>query len=45
VGAAAAPSNHGAAAPQRHAQAASHRDSVGVVGSIAGEGEKRGIEK
>ena len=45
VGAAAAPSNHGAAAPQRHAQAASRRDSVGVVGSIAGEGKKRGIEK
>jgi hypothetical protein len=39
------PSNHGAAAPPRHAQATSRRDLVGVVGLIAGEGEKRGIEK
>jgi hypothetical protein len=45
VGTAAASSNHGAAAPPRHAQAASRLDSVAVVGSIAGEGEKRGIEK
>ncbi len=30
---------------QRHAQAASRWDSVAVAGSIAGEGEKRGIEK
>jgi len=45
VGAAAAPSNHGAAAPPRHAQAASLWDLVVVISSIAGEGKKRGIEK
>ncbi len=45
MGRAAAPSNHGAAALPRHAQATSRRDLVAVVGSIAGEGKKRGIEK
>jgi len=42
---AAAPSNHGTAAPPRHVQVASHWDLVAVVGLIAGEGKKRGIEK
>jgi len=45
MGTAAAPSNHGATAPPRYAQAASCRDLVAVVGLIAGEGKKRGIEK
>jgi hypothetical protein len=45
VGAAVAPSNHGAANPPCHAQATSRQDSVAVIGLITGEGKKRGIDK